>query len=141
MLLGATKAFEAIMGRRPTGFASPGFRVSEASLDAEDLLGFSYASDFMRDGDCIPFRTAGREVLQIPVNAPLVEDLVAGGATDDAILGRLLGMVRANSLTVLYVHACYEPRLKHELLSTFLENAREWADPVTLGEVYRDWSP
>jgi peptidoglycan/xylan/chitin deacetylase (PgdA/CDA1 family) len=131
--------FEEIFGRRPTAFASPAFKVTEAVLDAEEELGFDYASDYHRDGDCIPF-DGGRRVLQIPVNAPLIEDLVAGGAGDDSIISSMAQIIVKNTLTVIYLHPSYEPRLKSKLLRSVLALASESAENVTLGEVFENWN-
>jgi undecaprenyl phosphate-alpha-L-ara4FN deformylase len=131
--------FEKIFGRRPTAFASPAFRATEAVLDAEGEIGFEYASDFHRDGDCIPF-DGGRSVLQIPVNAPLIEDLVAGGTGDDQIVSTMDQIIGDNTLTVIYLHPSYEPRLKPRLLKSVLAVAVESAENVTLGEVFEKWN-
>jgi undecaprenyl phosphate-alpha-L-ara4FN deformylase len=134
-------AFSAITGRTPSAFASPGFAVTEAVLDAEESLGFKYASDYVREGDAIPFLTGSRSVLQIPVNAPLVEDLVAQGIPDDEIVRRIGDVVETSSLTVLYLHACYEPRCKADVLSQAMEQALDRATGTTLMEVYETWNP
>ncbi len=141
MIQAGIDAFERFMGRLPDAFASPAFMVTEAVLDAEERVGFSYAGDFLRDGDCIPFRTGNRKVLQIPINAPLIEDLVARGLSDETIISRMVKLIQGNSLTVMYVHPCYEPRVKPEVLSSVLKGALEGAENVTLMEVWRDWNP
>jgi peptidoglycan/xylan/chitin deacetylase (PgdA/CDA1 family) len=134
------REFEKIFGRRPTAFASPAFMVTEAVLDAEEELGFKYASDYHRDGDCVPF-DEGRRVLQIPVNAPLIEDLVVDGAGDESIVSTMDQIIGGNSLTVIYLHPSYEPRLKPQLLRSVLTGAVESAENVTLREVFEKWNP
>ena len=133
-------AFEVIFGRAPRAFASPGFQVTDAVLDAEEELGFNYASDYRREGDCAPFRN-GRSVLQIPVNAPLIEDLVVRGFSDEAIESAVCNLIAGNSLTVMYLHPSYEPRMKSELLRSIIGRARESSDSFTLGEVFEKWNP
>ncbi len=137
---GAT-AFETIMGRRPEGFASPSFKVTDAVLDAEEKLAFKYASDYKTEGHGRPFRQNGRSVLQIPVNTPLIEDRVAEGVPDDRILSELVGIIKNSSLTVMYIHACYEPLLKPQLLRSVLQGALGLAESVTFTEIWRDWNP
>lgn len=134
-------AFQTITGRSPSAFASPGFAVTEAVLDAEESLGFKYASDYIRYGDAVPFRPGGRKVLQIPVNVPLVEDLVAQGIPDDEIVRRIVEVVESSSLAVFYLHACYEPRCKPHVLSRVMEQALARARSTTLMEVRDEWSP
>jgi len=133
-------AFQGIFGRAPHAFASPGFQVTDAVLDAEEELGFNYASDYQMEGDCMPFRN-GRKVLQIPVNAPLIEDLVVRGSSDEAIKSTVCSLISGNSLTVMYLHPSYEPRMKKELLRSIIGMARESSDSVTLGEVFEKWNP
>jgi peptidoglycan/xylan/chitin deacetylase (PgdA/CDA1 family) len=133
------EGFQKIFGRRPTAFASPGFLVTEAVLDAEEQLGFAYASDYHREGDCIPF-VDGHRVLQIPVNAPLIEDLVAKGVGDDSIASTMGEVIGDNMLTVIYLHPSYEPRLKPQVLRSVLTGAVESAENVTLWEVFEKWN-
>ncbi len=140
MIARGVETFERMMGRKPEGFASPAFRVTEAVHDAEESIGFRYASDYTQKGDCIPFTQAGRSVLQIPVNAPLIEDLVVDGVPDDRIVSRMVDMIEGNSLTVVYLHACYEPRIKHLVLSSIIERALDVAEDVTFKEVWQAWS-
>jgi undecaprenyl phosphate-alpha-L-ara4FN deformylase len=141
VLAQGVEAFRAIFGRDPKAFASPGFVVNDAVLEAEEAAGFEYASDYHRDGDCLPYTPTGRRVLQIPVNAPLIEDLVAKGDSDGQIISGMLEMLQKNSLTVIYLHASYEPRLKPEVLSSIIGGAQEIAENVTLEEVKQAWNP
>jgi hypothetical protein len=114
--------------------------VTDAVLDAEEELEFDYASDYHREGDCIPF-TNGRRVLQIPVNSPLIEDMVARGVGDDAIVSKICDIIDGNRLTVMYLHPSYEPRMKSQLLSSIIDRAMKSAQNVTLGEVFEKWNP
>ncbi len=140
MIVRGMDAFGRIMDRPPEAFASPSFMVTEAVLEAEEKLGFRYASDFFIEGDCIPF-TKGRRVLQIPVNVPLPEDMVARGIEDERICSTIIDAVDHNSLTVMYIHPSYEALCRPDLLSLVLGAARDRAKTVTLGEIWRAWSP
>jgi len=140
MIRRGLRAFEGILGRRPAAFASPAFLVTDAVLEAEDKLGFLYASDYALDEGSAPFTPAGRSVLQIPVNAPLIEDLVAEGNSDDEILRRTVTLVRRNPITVMYIHASYEPRLKRDLLSSILLDVLQVADVLTFQEIFEAWN-
>jgi uncharacterized protein YoaH (UPF0181 family) len=141
MISRGIEEFERILGSRPQAFASPAFEVTSHVLKAEEKLGFLYAGDYRVEGDCIPFRPGDSGVLQIPVNAPLIEDLVARGLSDGEIINLLADLVRNNSLTVIYIHACYEPRVQRDLLRNVVSRCMEEAESLTLGEVFRSWSP
>ena len=132
--------FKEIFGRPPTAFASPGFMVTDAVLDAEEGLDLQYAGDYQVEGDCVPF-TDGRSVVQIPVNAPLIEDLVARGMRDNAIISTVSRVIEENSLTVMYLHPSYEPRMKPHVLKAIIGRALDSAQSATLGEVFEKWSP
>jgi len=140
MIERGAEAFEKMLGRRPEGFASPSFKVTDAVLDAEERLGFRYASDYRLEGDRGPFKEGKRSVLQIPVNAPLIEDLVAEGLPDDHIISRIVDVVGSSALTVMYIHACYEPLAKPQLLRSTLQKALELAQCVTFTEIWQAWN-
>jgi len=140
MIERGAEAFQRMVGRRPEGFASPSFKVTDAVLDAEEKLGFRYASDYKLEGDPGPFKDGKRSVLQIPVNVPLIEDLVAEGLPDDRILSRIVDVVGSSSLTVMYIHACYEPLAKPQLLRSTLQKALELAQGVTFTEIWQAWN-
>ena len=139
MIRRGIEAFESMLGRRPTAFAAPAFKTSQRVIEMEKKLGFLYASDYQVKGDCKPFTPQGG-VVQIPVNLPLIEDLVAKGWSDAKILSLLSEGFAANRMSVMYIHLCYEPVHKTELLRKTLELALDKADPVTLKEIWRDWS-
>lgn len=134
------RSFEAITGRKPRGFACPAFRVTENVLLAEQELGFDYASDYHDLLKTAPFKPQESSVLQIPVNSPLIEDMVAKGLSDEQILTRLKNIVDQTPLTVFYLHPCYEPRIKGDILRSFIEQALEKARHVKFGEVWKTWS-
>ena len=132
------QAFQEMLGRRPLGFAAPAFKVTEKVVSAEKKLGFLYASDYKVEGECKPFIPEGG-ILQIPVNLPLIEDLVTVGWSDEKILSHLEADFKTFELSVMYLHLCYEPLHKAGLLRKVMEAALSHAEPLTFKEIWRDW--
>lgn len=81
----ACGAFERILGEKTVAVASPAWQVTPISLEVQDSLGLTYASDLRGGAPCIP-RMQGytATTLQIPTTTRCLEELLATGIHDAA---------------------------------------------------------
>ena len=106
-----------ILGRRPTGFASPSFKWSPSSLMVQSRLDFIYSSDM--HGNTVFYPQVGTKTLktlQIPVSQPLIEELVLAGKSDSKIVDLLCKSLQTKNFVTIYIHAGYECIFKKNLL-------------------------
>ncbi len=130
-VLRGVEAYERTFRRKPLGFASPAFCWNEKSLTVLEEAGFKYSSDFKGKEFLKPFypKIQGKKyrLLQIPINQPLIEDLVVLGLSDEKILQAFLRnqnsllKIKNSSIFTMYIHACYEPLHKRKILEKIFE--------------------
>lgn len=140
----ARDACEAILGQRPAGTGAPGWIVTDASLRAQDALGFAYASD-LRGGPPCRLSVGGRVLAlpQIPTSGTCIEELLSQGTRTEEDLARALraGIADADA-AVFAVHAEIEGRDYAGLFDRLLPVLREGrGDPMPLRDLARSFDP
>lgn len=134
----ACGAYEAILARRPKSVGAAAWAVTSASLRVQDALALDYASD-LRGGPPCRLRVDGRVLAtpQIPTSGRCIEELLAEGVPDDALIERvLLADLREADPAVLAVHAEVDGGPYLELLEHMLGALRDrFGEPRTLAEV------
>jgi peptidoglycan/xylan/chitin deacetylase (PgdA/CDA1 family) len=83
----AVARFREVFGAAPRTHGAAGWQMSQAALEAEETLGFDYATDVRGDYPFAP-RVAGRRgrVLQIPTTLPTLDELIGlDGVTADNV--------------------------------------------------------
>jgi peptidoglycan/xylan/chitin deacetylase (PgdA/CDA1 family) len=137
----AMEAYEAVIGRPPAGFASPGRTCDERALRAFDAVGLRYAGDL--DGR-VPFRPDGHRHLQLPITRfETVAQMRRRGLTDDDIVRAYLDDIeREPEYCCLYEHP---DDLDGPALAifqrVFVEVRARGLEPVTLSEAVDAWEP
>ena len=124
------RAFEAAGGRRPVGFASPGFTVSSELLFALDRFGFEYSSDVMGTRPFYPI-VGGKSLRtpQIPVMVDIEAQVEERGI--EGYIRGIRGLARLREDVTAYMHPSY-----CLVVSEVLERTLEEADAfTTFGEV------
>jgi len=101
-------------GLRPLGFAPPAFKFDAKAAWTVKRLGFLYISSSRRGS---PRVTGG--IIQIPVNTLSIEELEVAGYNKDAIL-HYYSVIEGEYIGI-YVHACYEGRVKVNLLEKVIK--------------------
>ncbi len=137
----------------PTGFASPGFRFDHRVKTILDREGFVYASDMSGEH---PFRPAGPapdttsaaapeyEHYEVPVNVigegnvPVIEQGLARGLSDDAIVERAVGEITSRPFALMYGHP-YVEGVRADLLERILEAVLPRYEVVTVAEYLSRW--
>lgn len=122
-------AFREAAGFEPTGFASPGFKASDALLLALESFEFKYSSDFLGGKPFYPVVMEERlHIPQIPVGIDIESAVESHG------LSRYLGLLeeRPSHVAVAYMHPSY-CRVNGSVLDKTLERADD--SYVTFSEV------
>ncbi|WP_287582124.1 polysaccharide deacetylase family protein [Candidatus Borrarchaeum sp.] len=119
-------AYKRIFGTPPKGSAAPSFKWTVKSLKILDKYKLLYASDMKGKKPFIPaFDNVLFRTLQIPINTPLIEDLVVRGKSDLEILKflkkKLLDNVEKYNFSAMYIHPSYEGIHKVHILRDFLQ--------------------
>jgi peptidoglycan/xylan/chitin deacetylase (PgdA/CDA1 family) len=131
-------AYEAVLGRRPKSVGAAAWAVTSASLRVQDALSLDYASD-LRGGPPCRLRAGGSLLAtpQIPTSGRCIEELLAEGVPDDAMIERvLLADMRESDPAVLAVHAEVEGGPYLDLFEHMLGALRDrFGEPRTLAEV------
>ncbi len=110
-----------ILGRRPDGFASPSFKWSLSSLMVQSDWNFIYSSDMY--GNTAFYPQVGKKTLktlQIPINQPLIEELVQVRKSDSKIIEFFGKSLKTKKIVTMYIHAGFECILKKNLLQLIL---------------------
>jgi peptidoglycan/xylan/chitin deacetylase (PgdA/CDA1 family) len=104
----AVGRFHEVFGVAPRTHGAAGWQMSQAALEAEETLGFDYATDARGASPFVP-RVAGRRgrVLQIPTTLPTLDELIGldGVTADnvhDALLARTAGAPRDGHVFTLH---------------------------------------
>lgn len=142
----------------PRGFASPGFRFNGAVLDLLDREGFTYASDMKGETPFRPRRTTTSDAedsssdavaepydhYQVPVNVmgagnvPVIEQGLARGEREHAIVDRAVEGIEARTFALLYGHP-YVEGIRADLLGRVLDAVQDRHSVVTVAEYLEHW--
>ena len=119
-------AYKRIFRTPPKGSAAPSFKWTLKSLKILDKYKLLYASDMKGKRPFIPaFDNISFKTLQIPINMPLIEDLVIRRKSDTEILKilkkKLLDNLEKYNFSAMYIHPSYEGIHKSHILSDFLK--------------------
>jgi peptidoglycan/xylan/chitin deacetylase (PgdA/CDA1 family) len=139
----AVRLFEEILGRRPDGFAAPGWQCTAESLRAVDAAGFRYRSDTRGTH---PYRPVAdgyvSSIPEVPTTLPTLDEVLGLAGRSVAELTRAyLEWIRPDRLNVHTVHTEVEggPCLAH--LDGLLTRLRDTLPVRTLAEVVATLPP
>jgi undecaprenyl phosphate-alpha-L-ara4FN deformylase len=143
------KALQASTQAEIKSFASPGFRVTDALLQAIDKIGFDYSSDFKINQPTIPFYPERGKirsrVLQVPVSMDSIGELFIKGLSRDQIKAQIdttkdVWCAR-NVPLVLYAHPVHEIGCYAKLFSSVLQDLADDArfTFLTLAQIAQEW--
>lgn len=138
----AHELFVKLCGREPASIAAPGWQVSAASLEAEEELGLSYASDTRGHSPFTPV-CDGRSyaVPQIPTTLPTMDEILGLPGIDDETLPKRWIEMMDKEWNVLTIHAEMEGISKLGVFERFLDVAEAiGTEFMTLAE-YADAAP
>lgn len=143
------KALQATAQADVRSFASPGFTVTSALIQAIDMLGFEYSSDIKAHQPMDPFypQTGAKKssVLQVPVSTDSIGELFAMGFSEDEIRARInqhIDTWHEEGLPfVLYGHPAHEIGCYKTLFSSVVKDLREDTryKCLTLSEIAELW--
>ena len=119
-------AYKRIFGTPPKGSAAPSFKWTPKSLKIQDNFKLSYASDMKGKKPFIPvINKVPLKTLQVPINMPLIEDLVIKRKSDTEILKilkkKLLNNLKKYNFSAMYIHPSYEGIHKVHIFHDFLQ--------------------
>jgi len=145
----ALAALQVVAETDIAGFASPGFTVTSALLQAIDALGFDYSSDFKCNSPTPPFYpqtdTKSNSVLQVPVSMDSIGELIIAGYSEDQIKTKIRKTreVWNEKMVpfVIYAHPAHEVGCYMQLFSTALQDLREDSRFIflTLDQIAQQW--
>ncbi len=125
-LIKGKEALEAIIDRRITCSAVPGWRCTDAVLMEKERLGFSYNSDCRGASIFYPMVNGTRlSQPQVPVTLPTYDELIGrNGINNNTYNEHLLSLFRPNQANILTIHAEVEGIGCLALFDDFLGKAR-----------------
>lgn len=102
----ATRLFEEVLGRRPEGFAAPGWQCTGNSLRVVDALGFRYRSDTRGRQ---PYRPSADGYLssipEIPTTLPTLDEVIGvAGRTQEELASAYDAWIDPKGLNVHTIH-------------------------------------
>jgi peptidoglycan/xylan/chitin deacetylase (PgdA/CDA1 family) len=143
----AATVYQAVTGGSPHAFAAPGWQCTEASLQALDEAGFTYASDTRGTAPFLPV-VAGRRLRtpQLPTSLPTLDERLGLDGMDEAgFPSFVLEALRGKRWAVLTLHAEMEGRRYHRVAERLLETLRgeglELVPLTTLAEAFLGDNP
>jgi len=133
----AVGLFGDVLGRRPQGFAAPGWQCTGASLRAVDRLGFRYRSDTRGTH---PYRPAADGYLssipEVPTTLPTLDEVIGvAGRTSDELAGAYASWIDPHGVNVHTIHTEVEGAAYLGQLDRLLASVRGSLPVRTLGEV------
>ena len=140
-------AYEEFRGRygAPRGFACPGFVHNAYVYELLDAYGFTYSSDELGEE---PFHPSDghRDYthLQVPVNVmgeshvPIVEQMLAMGHGDAAIVEACVDAIRARPFALMYGHP-YVEGLRADILEGVIDAVGDSHRVVTVAQYVDRW--
>lgn len=133
----ATDLFASVIGRRPAGFAAPGWQCTANSLRVVDELGYRYRSDTRGTH---PYRpSADGYVSSIPeilTTLPTLDEVIgAAGRTPEELARAYQGWIVPEELNVHTIHTEVEGGPYLEQLDRLLRWVKDVLPVRTLGEI------
>jgi peptidoglycan/xylan/chitin deacetylase (PgdA/CDA1 family) len=133
----ATDLFASVVGRRPAGFAAPGWQCTGTSLRVVDELGYRYRSDTRGKR---PYRPSADGYLssipEIPTTLPTLDEVIgAAGRTPDELARAYHAWILPEELNVHTIHTEVEGGPYLEQLDLLLTYVKDILPVRTLGEV------
>ena len=125
-LIHAIAAYRKILIHPARAVAAPSWRVTDAVISLETVMGFDYASD-LRDGPPCFIQTKNGTLspLQIPTTGPCLEELLTQGISDEnTCISRILDAASASPFPVIALHAEVEGGPYTRFLKGFLSAVR-----------------
>jgi undecaprenyl phosphate-alpha-L-ara4FN deformylase len=139
----ATRLFEDVLGRRPAGFAAPGWQCTATSLKVVDDLGYRYRSDTRGRH---PYRPAADGYLssipELPTTLPTLDEVIGrSGRTGDELAAAYVGWIDPGTLNVHTVHTEVEGGPYLAQLDRLLARVKDVLPLRTLAEVAAELPP
>jgi undecaprenyl phosphate-alpha-L-ara4FN deformylase len=133
----ATDLFADVLGRRPVGFAAPGWQCTATSLQVVDELGYRYRSDTRGRH---PYRPTADGYLaatpEIPTTLPTLDELIGvAGRTSQELARAYEALIDPKELNVHTIHTEVEGGPYLEQLDRLLSHVKQVLPVRTLGEV------
>lgn len=133
----ATDLFASVVGRRPDGFAAPGWQCTGNSLRVVDELGYRFRSDTRGTR---PYRPSADGYLssipEIPTTLPTLDEVIgAAGRTPDELARAYEGWILPEELNVHTIHTEVEGGPYLEQLDLLLSRVKNILPVRTLGEI------
>jgi peptidoglycan/xylan/chitin deacetylase (PgdA/CDA1 family) len=104
----AAERFHEVFGTAPLVHGAAGWQMTQAALQAEEELGFRYASDTRGEGPFVPWLGTRRSACpQLPTTLPTLDELIGlDGITEGNVHERLLERTRDRPLNQVFtLHA------------------------------------
>ena len=133
----ATDLFASVVGRRPAGFAAPGWQCTANSLRVVDELGYRYRSDTRGTH---PYRPSAdgyvSSIPEIPTTLPTLDEVIgAAGRTPDELARAYQAWIVPEELNVHTIHTEVEGGPYLEQLDLLLRRVKDVLPVRTLGEI------
>lgn len=133
----ATDLFASVVGRRPEGFAAPGWQCTGVSLRVIDELGYRYRSDTRGRH---PYRPRADGYLsslpELPTTLPTLDELIGvAGRTPDELASAYDAWIHPEELNVHTIHTEIEGGPYLAQLDRLLSRVGDALPVRTLGEV------
>ena len=133
----ATDLFASVLGRRPVGFAAPGWQCTGNSLRVVDELGYRYRSDTRGTRPYRPRADGYRSSIpEIPTTLPTLDEVIgAAGRTAEELARAYQDWIIPEELNVHTIHTEVEGGPYLEQLDRLLSWVKNLLPVRTLGEV------
>lgn len=133
----ATRLFSDVLGRRPEGFAAPGWQCTGTSLRVVDELGFRYRSDTRGRH---PYRPAADGYLssipEVPTTLPTLDEVIGvAGRTTEQLTSAYDAWIDPKGLNVHTIHTEIEGGPYLAQLDHLLARVKDMLPVRTLGEI------
>lgn len=133
----ATDLFASVVGRRPAGFAAPGWQCTGNSLRVVDELGYRYRSDTRGTR---PYRPTAdgytSSIPEIPTTLPTLDEVIGAAGRTPAELARAYQTwIVPEELNVHTIHTEVEGGPYLEQLDLLLARVKDILPVRTLGEI------
>ncbi len=121
-------ALKEIIGKPPTCFAAPAWRITDDGLKILSRFPFSYVSN-CRGNSIFRPQTADKITddplhIEIPTTLPTYDEIIGQQCDSESYNNYLLDLIKPDQLNVLTIHAEVEGIFCHELFADFLHQAR-----------------
>jgi peptidoglycan/xylan/chitin deacetylase (PgdA/CDA1 family) len=139
----ATRLFADVLGRRPEGFAAPGWQCTGSSLRIVDELGFRYRSDTRGR---YPYRPAAdgyvSSIPEVPTTLPTLDEVIGiAGRTQEELVSAYMTWIDHDGLNVHTIHTEVEGGPYLAQLDHLLTRVKNVLPVRTLGEIVGELPP